>query len=650
MATRDHRKGMLQMDAHKGDGREQAMAMAEAARGPDADLPSIGAALFAGDLRWDLVHPFPAQSAGDREAGDRFLSALEQVLIDEVDADEIDRSGQYPAAAFRALADIGAFGMNIEERYGGLGLSSTNYARALALIGSHDTATATWLSAHQSIGLPQPLRLFGTDEQKERFLPRLATGTISAFALTEPDVGSDPARIGTTATPTPDGAGYVLDGHKLWTTNGTKAELIVVVAKTPPKVRDGREIPQTTCFIVETDRPGVRVDHECEFMGLRGAGIAALTFDGVNVPNENVVGRPGDGLRIALATLNVGRFAYGAAALGSAKATLRWIQRWVSERVQWGGPIGQHQEIAAKVAAMAANTFAIEAVTFLAAGLADRGQTDQRIESAIAKYFASETVWTIIDDAMQVRGGRGYETAASLIARGEPAVPIERLFRDARVGRIFEGSSQVMHLLIAREAVDAHFRRMMPLLQGSAKDTAERNALVKDAAQFYAQWYPKLWRPMARKLPATDLSQDNRDHLAFLDGASRRLARHLVHTMARHRQRLEHEQLILAHFVDAGVDLFAMLATLSLAAKRSAETGDQGPQELADVFCQLARRRVEANLTGAGHDVGRLSVDVTRALMEGRHDWLYDGIMPVREPGTSDRPPLGPAERATSAP
>jgi acyl-CoA dehydrogenase-like protein/ACAD9/ACADV-like protein len=377
----------------------------------------------------------------------------------------------------------------------------------------------------------------------------------------------------------------------------------------------------------------VRVDHECEFMGLRGAGIAALSFDGVAIPRDNVVGRPGDGLRIALATLNVGRFAYGAAALGSAKVTLRWIQRWVNERVQWGGPIGSHQEIAAKVAAMAANTFAIEAVTFLGAGLADRGQTDQRLESAITKYFSSETVWNVIDDAMQVRGGRGYETAASLVARGEPGVPIERLFRDARVGRIFEGSSQVMHLLIAREAVDAHFRRMMPLLQGKAKDSAERNQMVKDAAKFYAQWYPRLWRPIARKLPAGDLSPDNRDHLAYLDSASRRLARHLVHTMARHRQKLEHEQLVLARFVDIGVDIFAMLATLSLAARRSSDLEDPGPQQLADLFCRLARSRVDANLATIGHDASHAVEAVTQAVMAGRHDWLYEGVMPDRALG-----------------
>jgi alkylation response protein AidB-like acyl-CoA dehydrogenase len=623
------------MAAHNGEGRDTAMAMAEAARDPAWSLPSVGASLFAGDLRWDLVHPFPVQDAEDRAAGDRFLASLERVLTDEVDPDEIDRTGRYPDEALEALAGIGAFGMNIEERYGGLGLSSTNYARALALIGSHDTATATWLSAHQSIGLPQPLRLFGTEEQKQRYLPRLAGGTISAFALTEPDVGSDPARIGTTATPTADGTGYVLYGHKLWTTNGTRAELIVVLAKTPPKVRDGREIPQTTCFIVETDRPGVHVDHECEFLGLRGAGIAALSFDGVSVPLENVIGRPGDGLRIALATLNVGRFAYGAAALGSAKATLRWTQRWVSERVQWGRPIGQHQEIAAKVATMAADTFAIEAVTFLAAGLADGGQTDQRLESAIAKYFCSETVWHLIDDAMQVRGGRGYETAASLLARGEPGVPIERLFRDARVGRIFEGSSQVMHLLIAREAVDVHFRRMMPLLQGRAAGTAERNRLVKDAATFYAQWYPRLWRPIARKLPAADLSAANRDHLAYLDTASRRLARQLVHTMARYRQKLEHEQLVLARFVDVGVDLFAMVATLSLAARRSTDSREEGPQQLADLFCRLARSRVEANLAGIGDDIGHTLDEVTRALMAGQHDWLYEGIMPDRDQATT---------------
>ncbi len=521
------------MGQENGKGRDTAMAMAEAAREQEWELPSFVASVFAGDLRWDAVHPFPIQDANDRVIGDEFLATLERVLLDEVDPDEIDRTGQYPEQAFKALADIGAFGMHVEKQYGGLGLSDTNYARALELISSHDTATATWVSAHQSIGLPQPLRLFGTEEQKQRYLPRLAAGTISGFALTEPEVGSDPAHIGTTATPTADGTGFVLNGRKLWTTNGTKAELIVVVAKTPPKVRDGREIPQTTCFIVDTSHPGVHVEHECEFMGMRGAGIAEIRFDNVFVPREDIIGRPGHGLRVALATLNVGRFAYAAGALGSSKVVLRWIQRWVNEREQWGGPIGHHQEIAAKVAAMAANTFAIEAVTFLTAGLSDRGEADLRLESAIAKYFSSEMAWNIIDDAMQVRGGRGYETAASLAARGERAVPIERLFRDCRVGRIFEGSSQVMHLMIAREAVDLHFRRLMPLLQAKGMEAEERNQLVKDAAKFYATWYPKLWRPVARKFPSADLSPANQAHLAYLDAASRRLARHLVHSMAR---------------------------------------------------------------------------------------------------------------------
>ncbi len=616
------------MTADDGQGREKAKAMAEAAREQTWALPSVAASLFAGEFRWDLVHPFPAHDPADRAEGDQFLEALQRVLADEVDAEEIDRARQYPAQAFKALAGIGAFGMNIDKQYGGLGLSTTNYVRALELIGSHDNATATWLSAHQSIGLPQPLRLFGSDEQKQRFLPRLAAGAISAFALTEPEVGSDPARIGTTATPTPDGSSYVLDGRKLWTTNGTQAELIVVVAKTPPKVRDGREIPQTTCFIVEMDRPGVTVEHECAFMGMRGAGIAQLHFARVEVPAGNIVGRPGDGLRVALSTLNLGRLAYGAGALGSAKVTMRWIQRWVNERVQWGSPIGHHQEIAAKVAAMAANTFAIEAVTYLAAGLADKGQTDLRLESAIVKYFSSETLWGLIDDAMQIRGGRGYETAASLAARGEPAVPLERLFRDSRVGRIFEGSSQVMHLLIAREAVDTHFRRLMPLVAGTAKDKGDRNQLIKDAGAFYARWYPAMWRPIARKLPADDLSPDNQRHLAWIDRATRHLARTLMHTMVRHRQRLEHEQVVLAHFVDAGVDLFAMTATLSLAAQRSAGSTDAGPQQLADAFCRLARGRVEAHLAGMRSDKGRALEGVARDVMAGKHDWLYDGVMP----------------------
>ncbi|HEY0593050.1 MAG TPA: acyl-CoA dehydrogenase family protein, partial [Thermoanaerobaculia bacterium] len=251
---------------------DEAMEVAEASRETEWEKPSFVGGLFMGDLRLDLIHPFPEQSPEDKAAGDEFLRKLEAFLAENVDAGEIDRTGEYPPELFEGFKQLGAWGMKIPKEYGGLGFSQINYERAIALVSTWCGSTVAWLSAHQSIGAPQPLKLFGTPEQKKKYLPRLAAGAISAFALTEPGVGSDPAAMTTTATPSPDGKGWILNGEKLWCTNGTKAELIVVMAQTPPKVIKGKERKQITAFIIETDWPGVEVVHRCQFMGLRGMG------------------------------------------------------------------------------------------------------------------------------------------------------------------------------------------------------------------------------------------------------------------------------------------------------------------------------------------------------------------------------------------
>jgi len=611
--------------------KDISMELAEDARQAEWENVSFTAEVFKGTLRWDLVHPFPAQPPEEKQIGDEYLVKVREVMERYVDPYKIDEDGEYPREALEAMAAIGLFGMKIPKEYGGLGLSVTNYARVLGLIGSYCSNTVTYLSAHQSIGVPQPLREFGTEEQKRRYLPRLARGEISAFALTEPDVGSDPARMTTVATPIEGGKAFRLSGDKLWCTNVTdpKTSLIAVLARTPDKVLpDGRTVPQISCFVVETAWPGVERARRSKFMGLRGIANGVVTFTDVRVPAENMIGKPGEGLKIALATLNVGRLGLPAAGIGVGMAFVEDARWWITTRKQWGQPVGKHQAIAKMVANYAAHLFAMKSMVYLTCALADRKNVDIRLEAAAAKYFCSETLYRILDDYLQVRGGRGYERATSLYERGERPTGIEMAIRDMRIGRIFEGSSQVMHLIMAREALDTHFKLVMPILQPKPGQKATKGEAMMKAAGFYSTWLPKLFMPETGQLDCARLNDTNRKHLACAAKTSKLLARRLFATMAKYGPKLEKEQLILGNFVDIGVDLFVMATSLSYADHLLGENpADQSPQELADLFCREARRRIEANFRAVKSNNNRAYRKITGLLMEDKLGWLADGSM-----------------------
>ncbi len=593
--------------------QQRSIEVAEAARETEWQKPSFVGELFMGRLRTELIFPFPQQSAEDKEAGDRVLAELKGFLAQQVDADQIDAKGQIPKKVINGLAKMGLFGIKLPQEYGGLGMSQVNYNRIVQLVASHCASTAVLLSAHQSIGVPQPLKMFGTDEQKAKYLPRLAKGELSAFALTEPGAGSDPSKMTTTATLTSDGEAYLINGQKLWISNGPEADLLIVMARTndPAEKR-----PEITAFVVEGKSKGLTTAHRCEFMGLKGLQNGLLNFDNVRVPKENIVQGVGRGLSLALRTLNTGRLTLPAACGGAMKQALAMAVDWANEREQWGAPVGNHEAVAAKIATLSAEIYAVDCLTWLTSAMGDQAQTDIRLEAALAKLFCSEALWRGVDEALQVRGGRGYETAASLGGRGEKPMPMERLLRDARINMIIEGTSEIMRLFIAREALDPHLK-----MAGASATSNKVNYF--GAAKFYATWYPPLWFPRSNDT-GTELPASLKRHLRFVERAARRLARDLFHMIARYQQGLQKKQQVLGRLVDTGAELFAMTAVLSHAVSPQAPAG---AEQLADLFCSQARRRVNRQHQEVYCNDDGKTYHLARAVLKGEYPWLRDNIL-----------------------
>ena len=614
---------------------QEARDVAEESRETEWSGESFVRELFLGRFRLDLIHPHPEADPEEEERARPFLDQLREFLR-EVDSDEIDRTGEIPEELVERLRKMGAFGIKVPREYGGLGLHYSSYVKAMEMVTSKDGSLTALLSASQSIGVPQPLALFGTDDQKRRFFPRIAKGAITAFALTEVDAGSDPANLSTSATRSADGKEWILNGEKLWCTNGTRADLFVVMARTPDAVVDGKPRKQITAFIVDADTAGVEVVHRCRFMGLKAIENGVIRFTNVRVPAENVLWGEGKGLKLALITLNTGRLTLPASAAGVAKSMVQASRIWAAERVQWGQPIGKHEAVARKLGLMAANTFAMESVAKLAVALAERGRNDIRLEAAIAKMYNTEHGWRIIDDALQIRGGRGYETAASLAARGERPIPIERAMRDFRINLIFEGSSEIMRLFCAREAVDHHFKLAFDIVKPKASFGTRVRAFFK-SLPFYATWYPTRWV----KSPKT-FGEFGRlaKHLRFAERNARHLGRTIFHAMVRHGPKLERRQMVLFRAVDIGAELFAMAAACSRA-QMLARRGQRDALLLADVFCREARLRVKAHFRDFyGPNDGAI-YKVAQQVLRGEHAWLEEGIVGLMGDDTASSTDVG---------
>ncbi len=624
----------------------EARQVAEAAREQDWRKPSFAKELFLGRFRLDLIHPHPMPESEDARRGEAFLAKLRDFCETRIDSALIEREARIPDEVIDGLKELGALGMKIDTKYGGLGLTQVYYNKALALVGSASPAIGALLSAHQSIGVPQPVKMFGTQEQKDTFLPRCARTDITAFLLTEPDVGSDPARLATTAVP--DGDDYVLDGVKLWTTNGVVADLLVVMARVPKSEGHRGGI---TAFVVEAASEGITVENRNAFMGLRGIENGVTRFHRVRVPAANRIGPEGAGLKIALTTLNTGRLSLPAMCAGAGKWCLKIAREWAGAREQWGRPVALHEAVGAKISFIAATTFALEAVVDLSSQMADENRNDIRIEAALAKLYGSEMAWTITDELVQIRGGRGYETADSLRARGERAVPTEQMLRDMRINRIFEGSTEIMHLLIAREAVDAHLSVAGDLIDPD-KSLADKAKAGANAGVFYAKWLPKLVAgpgqlPRAYGDFHPEGHVDLSGHLRHVERSARKLARSTFYAMSRWQGRMETKQGFLGRIVDIGAELFAMSAAC-VRAEHLRATGENGREayQLADVFCRQARIRVDELFARLWTNTDDLDGKVVKGVLSGTYEWLEHGIVDPSGDGPwiADATP-GPSER-----
>lgn len=604
--------------------KQEALEVTEEAREKEYLYPSFGAQLFQGNFRPDLLFPFPEQSEEDKKIGDEITEKLMTYLSTHLDPEEVDATRTIPKEVIEEMGRMGIFALKVPKEYGGLGLSQTNYDRLVMRVASFCGSTAVLISAHQSIGVPQPLIMYGTEEQKRKFLPLFRQGKISAFALTEPDVGSDPARMSSVAKLSEDGSHYILNGTKLWCTNGTIADIIVVMARTAPKIINGKEKQQISAFILEMNTPGIELVHRCEFMGLGGIYNGLIKFTDVKIPRENLLWKEGRGLALALGTINVGRLTLPAACTGAAKLCLSVARRWGLERIQWGMPIGLHEAGREKISFIAATTFAMEAITWLTCFWADKKTIDIRIEAAMAKLFSSEALWQIVDHTMQLRGGRGFEKGRSLKARGEIPYPIERMMRDCRVNMILEGSTEIMHLFLAREAMDSHLKLAAPLLNKKSSFGTKFKTFFKMLGH-YSLWYPK--QKLSIFSPSYPELKSLEKHYKFINRYAHKMTAAIFEAMAKHQQKLELQQLLLSRLMDIATDLFAMAATCSYAiGLQKTNPNDESPLTLADYFCVIAERRIEERFEALYDNDDKHSDKIAEKVINKEFRWLENGI------------------------
>ena len=423
-----------------------------------------------------------------------------------------------------------------------------------------------------------------------------------------------------TAEASEDGSHYILNGTKLWCSNGLKAGVIIVTARTPDLVVNGKARKQITAFILEMNAQGVELKQRCHFMGLRALYNGVVFFDNVRLPSECIIAAPGKGLKVALTTLNAGRLSIPASCLGISKVCLQQASEWARTRVQWGAPIIEHAAVANMVRRMASHTFALQAMIRYTANIVDRNpNADIRIEAAMCKMWGTEKAWDTINLAVQIRGGRGYETVDSLAERGEAPMPFERFLRDARVNTIFEGSSEIMRLFIMREALDTHLTKAGAAANSQLEAKARLQTLIK-ALPFYLTWYPKQYLATFTSTPP-NCHPRVKKHMRYVRKTSKKLARTLFHKMVIIGPSLEKKQVLLARFCDIGTDLFMISASCSYC-HHKLESGDDEVLAIFDDAVLLAKQRIKHAFNGIKQNPDTHGQLIADAVQQNDLAWL----------------------------
>ena len=539
--------------------------------------------IFFGRVRGDLLFPYPTLSPAQQAAADEAYARVKQFADSSIDAAKIDRESLIPDSVIRGLGELGVLGMTVPTEFGGRGFNQQQYIRIMELLGGHCASTAVFVNAHQSIGC-RALILFGTKEQQARWLPGMLTGSkIAAFALTEPEAGSDAGGVRTTATPTEDGTAYLLNGIKHYITNGGIADVLTVMARTP----DGKGGSKVTAFLVTPDMPGFEVlEARADKCGIRGTATGKMSFTNVRVPKENILGQIGRGLQAALTVLNFGRTTFGATCTGHAKVCLDAMIAHAKSRIQFQQPLAEFQLVQKKVAFAASHLFAMEAMTTQCAAFIDRGADDYMLETAMLKVFATEHLWTIVNDTIQVWGGKGYFTDQ----------PLERWMRDARINTIGEGANDVLKAFIAVvgcKGPGEYLKNLRDDLVGGRWSLGKVLSGLGAGARLAAPWLAHSPTVPVRE---AELQSDAR----ILAGSVKRLGTTLPHVFLKLKDETVFVQAQLVHerLADIAMDLYAAACVLS---RLDALIAKPKPTDrFADVtagrsFLKMAFRRIENN-------------------------------------------------------
>jgi len=576
--------------------------------------------IYAGVVLDSLLFPYPrpldVRSPDEARTVRRLIKELRALDGDIIDSAKFDEEETIPDNVIRAFAEIGMLGLTIPKRYGGLELSSSAYARVFETLSSIDGSLAVLVGVHCGLG-SKAIVLHGNDQQKERYLPALARGDyLAAYALTEPEVGSDAQNIKTTAIPSKDGSHWRLNGRKIWIGNAHKAGVIATFAQATVH-RRGEDVQRMTAFLIRPDMPGFSVVGTVRKLGIRGSTQAELSYDGLTVPADHLLGGVGRGFSVAVHVLNAGRLTLAAGCTGATKRTLGEMTSYGEQRVQFGHPLADFEITQRKLSRTASDIYASDAMLGVLASMVDRGDNDFSLEAACAKVFASEMVWRAADDMVQLAGGRGYVKP----------YPYERMLRDSRINRIFEGANEVLRLFIALNGIQAPAEALKEI--GSALRRPLRNlGLLGGYATSRVRL--RLGQTSTLDFEVHERLKKHKDyfekHVAELGGATDR-------SILRHRERIVDSQLILERLANMAIDLFAtacvIARTQSLIDERGAETCDR-EIALCDLFCVEAGRRFRGNrhmLDGRAHEVDDIRRSVASSVRGGKGYFVTDAIL-----------------------